>query len=144
MGQERSMQAMRNWTEMNRGVIEEFRANKGVVQGPGPLVLLTIKGAKSGIPRVYPLISVPYQGGYLAVASKGAAPENPLWYHNLLAYPEVTVEVGTETFAANAQLLTGEERARAFAAAVVVWPLYGEYEKMTTREIPVFLISRIG
>jgi F420H(2)-dependent quinone reductase len=114
-----------------------------MVQGRGDLVLLTINGAKSGIPRVYPLISVPYEGGYLAVASKGAAPENPAWYHNLLAHPQLAVEVGTETFAATARLLTDEERARAFAAAAIVFPRYGEYATQTAREIPVFLIERV-
>lgn len=132
-----------NWIETNNQVVKEFRENKGLVQGRGDLILLTIKGAKSGIPRVYPLIAVPYQGGYLAVASKGAAPENPAWYHNLLAHPDITVEVGTEAFAAMAQLLSGDERARAFAAAVAVFPRYGEYATQTEREIPVFLVERV-
>src|SRR5438477_7919882 len=127
---------------MNRRVVEEFRANNGKVQGWAPLILLTTKGAKSGQPRVYPLMSVPYGDHYLAVASKGGAPENPLWYHNLLAHPDVTVEVGNETFAATARLLTGEEREQAFVKAIAVFPPYGEYQKKTDREIPVFLLER--
>jgi F420H(2)-dependent quinone reductase len=128
--------------EMNRGVIEEFRANSGKVQGWGPLILLTIKGAKTGQTRVYPLMSVPYGDSYLAVASKGGAPKNPLWYNNLLAHPNVTVEVGNETFTANARLLTGDEREQAFGKAVAVFPPYAEYQKRTAREIPVFLLER--
>lgn len=131
-----------NRIEMNRRVIEEFRANSGKVQGWGPLILLTTRGAKTGQTRIYPLMSVPYGENYLAVASKGGAPKNPLWHNNLLAHPDVTVEVGNETFAAAARLLTGDEREKAFEKAVAVYPPYGEYQKRTTREIPVFLLER--
>ncbi len=132
----------RDLIERNRGVIEEFRANGGKVQGWSLLILLTTKGAKSGQTRVYPLMSVPYGDNYLAVASKGGAPENPLWYNNVLAHPDVTVEVGSETFAATARLLRGAEREPAFAQAVSVFPNYAEYQKKTEREIPVFLLER--
>ena len=128
--------------EMNRRVIEEFRANNGKVQGWGSLILLTTRGAKTGQTRIYPLMSVPYGNDYLAVASKGGAPKNPLWYNNVLAHPDVTVENGNETFDATARLLTGDERAQAFEKAVLVFPPYGEYQKRTTREIPVFLLER--
>src|SRR5579863_8192667 len=128
--------------DYNRRVIEEFRANGGKVQGWAPLILLTTKGAKSGQTRVYPLMSVPYGDNYIAIASKGGAPKNPLWYHNLLAHPNVTVEVGNETLAATARLLTGAEREQAFAKAVTVFAPYGEYQKKTAREIPVFLLER--
>jgi deazaflavin-dependent oxidoreductase (nitroreductase family) len=128
--------------ERNHRVIEEFRANGGNVQGWGPLILLTTRGAKSGQQRIYPLMSVPYGDNYIAVASKGGAPQNPLWYNNLLAHPDVTVEVGNETFAATARLLSGDEREQAFMRAVSVFPPYGEYQKKTDREIPVFLLER--
>ena len=128
--------------EMNRQVIEEFRANNGKVQGWGPLILLTTRGAKTGQTRIYPLMSVPYGENYIAVASKGGAPKNPLWYNNLLAHPDVTVENGNETFAANARLLNGDERKQAFKKAVSVYPPYAEYQKKTSREIPVFLLER--
>lgn len=128
--------------ERNNRVVEEFRANGGKVHDWAPLILLTTRGAKSGQTRIYPLMSVPYGDNYLAVASKGGAPENPLWYNNLLAYPEVTVEVGNETFAATAKLLTGDERAQAFAKAITVFAPYAEYQKNTDREIPVFLLER--
>lgn len=131
-----------DWIENNRRVVEEFRANGGKVQGGGSVILLTIKGAKSGQPRVYPLMRVPYDDNYIAVASKGGAPKNPLWYNNLLAHPDVTIEVGNEKFPARARLLTGDERKQAFAKAVSVFPPYGEYQKKTEREIPVFLLER--
>ncbi len=128
--------------DRNRQVIEEFRANGGEVKGWAPLILLTTRGAKSGQERIYPLMAVPYANSYLAVASKGGAPKNPLWYNNVLAHPDVTVEVGNETFAANARLLHGTEREAAFEQAVSVFPNYGAYQKRTEREIPVFLLER--
>ena len=128
--------------ERNLRVIEEFRANGGKVQNWGPLILLTMKGAKSGQDRTTPLIAVPYGDNYVAVASKGGTPENPLWYNNLLAHPDVTVEVGNEKFASTARLLSGAERERVFAHAISVFPNYAEYQKKTKREIPVFLLER--
>jgi deazaflavin-dependent oxidoreductase (nitroreductase family) len=128
--------------EYNRRVVEEFRANGGQVQGWAPLILLTTRGAKSGEPRIYPLMSVPYGDNYIAVASKGGAPKNPLWYYNLLAHPDVTVEVRNEKFEATARQLTGAEREQAFKKAVEVFPNYAEYQKNTAREIPVFLLER--
>lgn len=131
-----------DWIENNRRVVEEFRANGGRVQGEEAVILLTIKGAKSGQLRVYPLMRVPDGDNYIAVASKGGAPKNPLWYNNLMAHPDVTVEVGREKFAATARLLKGDERKQAFAKASAVFPLYAEYQKKTDREIPVFLLER--
>lgn len=87
-------------------------------------------------------MSVPYDDTYLAVASKGGAPKNPLWYYNLLAHPDVMVEVGNEKFEATARLLTGAEREQAFKQAVAVFPNYAELQKKTAREIPVFLLER--
>ena len=128
--------------DYNRQVVEEFRANGGHVKGWAPLILLTTKGAKSGQTRIYPLMSVPYEGTYLAIASKGGAPKHPQWYYNLVAHPDITVEAGNETFAATARMLTGEEREKAFAKAISVFPNYAEYQKKTARQIPVFLLER--
>ena len=128
--------------DYNRQVVEQFRANGGKVEGWAPLILLTTRGAQSNQERIYPLMSVPYGDHYLAIASKGGAPKNPLWYYNVLAHPDVTVEVGSEKFAATARLLSGAERERAFAQAVSVFPNYAEYQKKTEREIPVFLLER--
>ncbi|MBO0781017.1 MAG: nitroreductase family deazaflavin-dependent oxidoreductase, partial [Ktedonobacteraceae bacterium] len=98
------------WMDYNRQLIEEFRAHGGEVQGWAPLILLTTRGARSGQTRIYPLMAVPDGDHYIAVASAGGAPKNPQWYHNLLAYPDVTVEAGKETFQATARLLTGKQR----------------------------------
>src|SRR5258708_20522554 len=137
-----SEMSVKDRLEQNRRVVEEFRAHGGKVEGSVPLILLTATGAKSGQPRIYPLIAVPDGDNYLAVSSKEGAQKNPLWYHNLLAHPDVMVEVGNETFAATARLLRGNERQQAFAKAVAVFPPYGEYQQKTARQIPVFLLER--
>lgn len=133
---------MINWNERNKGVIEEFRANGGKVKGWPPLILLTTTGAKTGQPRIAPLIQVTYGDSLLAVASKGGSPKHPEWYLNLLAHPQVMVEVGSERFTATARVLTGDERERAFKRAVEVYPRYGLYQEKTAREIPVIALER--
>ncbi len=133
---------MNKWQERNEGVIEEFRANGGKVKGWAPLILLTTTGAKTGQRRIIPLMYVSDGDRVLAIASKGGSPKHPLWYHNLLAHPEVTVEVGSEKFDATARVLTGEERERAFARAAEVFPPYAGYQKKTPREIPVIALER--
>ena len=135
---------MNPWQARNEKVIQEFRANSGNVTGWTPLILLTTTGAKTGQPRIIPLMHVPYEHGVLAVASKGGAVKDPEWYHNVLAHPRVTVEVGNETFETTARILTGAERARAFEKAVEVFPPYGEYQKKAPREIPVIALERPG
>ncbi len=133
---------MNKWQERNEGVIEEFRANGGKVKGWAPLILLTTTGAKTGQRRIIPLMYVSDGDRVLAIASKGGSPKHPVWYHNLLAHPEVTVEVGSEKFDATARVLTGEERERAFARAAEVFPPYAGYQKKTPREIPVIALER--
>jgi deazaflavin-dependent oxidoreductase (nitroreductase family) len=132
----------KDFIDRNENVVEEFRANGGKVKGWAPLVLLTIKGAKSGQPRVYALMSVPDGDNYLAVASKGGTPGNPQWYYNLVAHPDITLETGNEKFPATARLLSGEERAKAFEKAIKVFPDYADYQKITDRQIPVFVLER--
>src|SRR5581483_1888473 len=95
------------WMDYNRQVVEEFRAHGGEVQGWAPLILLTTKGARSSRTRIYPLMAIPDGDNYIAVASKGGSLENPQWYYNLLAYPDVTIETGKETFQVTARLLMG-------------------------------------
>jgi F420H(2)-dependent quinone reductase len=128
--------------EYNKTVIEEFRAHKGQVPGWGPLILLTTTGAKTGQPRIAPLMRVDDGDRLIAVASKGGAPKHPEWYLNLLAHPEVTVEVESEKFVTTARILTGQEREQAFARAAEVFPAYAEYQKNTEREIPVIALER--
>src|ERR1051326_7209607 len=124
---------MIDWNKRNKGVIEEFRTNGGRVKGWGPLILLTTIGAKTGQPRIAPLMLVTDGDRLLAVASKGGAPKHPDWYLNLLAHPEVTVEIGNEKFTATARVLTGDERERAFKRAVEVYPRYGLYRSEERR-----------
>ena len=133
---------MTTWNDRNKAVIEEFRAHEGQVQGWGPLILLTTTGAKTGQQRIIPLMRVDEGDRVIAVASKGGYPKHPEWYLNVLAHPEVTVEVGSEKFETTARILTGQERERAFARAVEVFPNYAEYQKKTDREIPVIALER--
>lgn len=133
---------MSTWNERNKAVIEEFRANGGKMKGGGQLMLLTTTGAKTGQPHIAPLMLVNDGNRLLAVASKGGAPKHPDWYLNLLAHPQVTVEVGTEKFTTTARVLTGAEREQAFKRAAEVFPPYAQYQQKTTREIPVIALER--
>ena len=133
---------MNTWNERNKAVIEEFRAHGGKVKGGAPLILLTTIGAKTGQPRIAPLMLVTDGDRIIAVASKGGHPKHPDWYLNLVAHPEVTVEVGSEKFTTTARILTGNEREQAFRRAVEVFPPYGQYQKKTAREIPVIALER--
>ena len=133
---------MNKWQERNEPVIREFRENGGKVKGWAPLILLTTTGAKTGQPRIIPLMYVPYGNQILAIASKGGAVNHPEWYHNVLAHPDVTVEVGNEKFETTARILTGAEREKAFEKAVEVFPPYGKYQKKAPREIPIIALER--
>ena len=129
----------------NRQIMEEFHANAGKVGGPFegiPLLLLTTTGARSGQRRTTPVGYMP-DGDRLAIfATRGGLPTNPSWYYNLLAHPEATVEVGTETFEVTAVVLTGEERDRLYARQVERAPVFAEYQEKTTRKIPVIALHR--
>jgi deazaflavin-dependent oxidoreductase (nitroreductase family) len=137
------MTDMNNW---NRGTIEEFRANGGKVGGVWegrPLLLLTTTGAKSGQRRTNPTMYLLDGDRLLVFASKSGAPTNPDWYHNLLAHPQVTVEVGTETYQATATVLTGEERDRLYAKQAELYPQFADYQAKSTRKIPVIALERL-
>ncbi len=136
---------MADINDWNRQTIEAFRANGGKVGGMWegrPLLLLTTTGAKSGQRRTTPVMYLHDGDRLLVFASKGGAPANPAWYHNLLAHPEVTVEVGTETFEATATPLTGEERDRLYARQAELYPQFGQYQSRATRKIPVIALER--
>lgn len=131
--------------EWNRRTMEEFRANGGKVGGMWegrPLLLLTTLGAKSGQPRTHPVMYLRDGDRLLVFASKGGAPTNPDWYHNLVVHPEVTVEVGSETYPAIATVLSGEEQDRLYARQAELYPQFGEYQARTTRKIPVIALER--
>jgi deazaflavin-dependent oxidoreductase (nitroreductase family) len=107
-----------------------------------PLLLLTTRGARSGQTRVAPLAYTKDGDRYVIIASKGGAPSNPDWYHNVRANPEVTVEVGGESFPARATVAEGAERQRLFDQMVAQMPNFGEYQKNTIRQLPVIVLTR--
>jgi deazaflavin-dependent oxidoreductase (nitroreductase family) len=137
---------MSDMNDFNQGIIEEFRTNHGVVGGGfagAPVVLLTTTGAKSGLKRVNPLVALVEGDKLYVIASKAGAPTSPDWYHNLVANPQVEVEKGDDRFTATAIPITsGPERDRLYAAQVAVQPGFADYEKATTRLIPVVELQR--
>ena len=131
--------------EMNRTVIDEFRSTGGKAGGVfegKPLVLVHHFGAKSGTERIAPLVPLLDDGRIYIFASKGGADTNPDWYHNLVANPSITAELGTETSPATARALQGAERDEIYAKQVAVEPQFGDYERKTTRVIPVVELIR--
>ena len=136
---------MADMSDWNRQTIEAFRASGGKVGGMWegrPLLLLTTTGAKSGQRHTTPTMYLRDGDRLLIFASKGGAPTNPAWYHNLVTHPQVTVEVGSETYEATATILTGEERDRLYARQAELYPQFGEYQTKTTRKIPVVALER--
>jgi deazaflavin-dependent oxidoreductase (nitroreductase family) len=131
--------------EFNQQIVAEFRANAGQVGGMfagAPMILVHHVGAKSGVERVSPLVYLADGDRLFVFASKGGADDNPAWYHNLVANPKTTVEVGTETFDVVAKVITGTERDEIYAKQVAAAPQFGEYERKTTRVIPVVELER--
>jgi len=130
--------------DFNTQIIDEFHANEGRVGGMFegmPLLLLHHTGAKSGTSYINPLAYQEDAGRYVIFASKGGAPTDPGWYHNLKAHPDVTIEVGTDTLPARASEAAGEERARLYRTQVERIPQFGEYEKKAGRVIPVMILT---
>ena len=135
---------MSSQNDWNKGIIDEFRANAGKVGGPfagATLLLLHTVGAKSGKPHVNPVAYVRDGDRLVIIASKGGAPTNPDWYHNLVAHPLVTVEVGTELLKVRAAVAAEPERTRLYAKMVAMMPGFADYERKTTRVIPVIILS---
>jgi deazaflavin-dependent oxidoreductase (nitroreductase family) len=136
-------------SDFNTNIIEEFRANDGKLGGPfegAPMVLLTTTGARSGESRVHPMMYMRDGGDdpIYVFASKAGAPTNPDWYHNLVANPEVSVEIGNESYAATAKPVEGAERDRIYAIQAERFPGFKEYEAKTDRVIPVIALTRTG
>lgn len=132
-----------------RDQVEEFEASNGARANtlPGtddPIVVVTNKGARSGKVRKTPLMRVERDGVYVAVASKGGAPEHPVWYHNFVAHPEVELQDGPVRKTYRAELVEGEERADLWQLAVDTWGTYAEYQQKTDREIPLFKLVPIS
>ena len=137
---------MSELNEYNKQVIAEFRANEGKVGGQMenmPVILLTMTGAKSGRTITKPLVYTTDGERIVVIASFAGAPHHPGWYHNLVANPEVTLEIGTERFRARAEVTSGEERQRLFDAQAAQMPIFHDYQKKTSRQIPVVVFNRI-
>ena len=133
-------------SDHNRPIIEEFRANGGKVGGyfkGRPLLLLHTTGAKSGQTRINPLAYTIDGDRLVVIASKGGAPTNPDWLYNLRATPIVTVEQGTERFQARATIPDEPERTRLFNQMAAQMPGFAEYQRKTTRQLPVVVLERI-
>ena len=130
--------------DWNRHIVEEFRANHGKVGGMWegrPLLLLTTTGAKSGQSRTNPMMYQREGDRLFVFASKGGAPTNPDWYHNLLAHPEVTVEIGDQRYSATAKPITGAERDSIYDRWSQRYPQFREYQEKTSRVIPVIELT---
>lgn len=108
-----------------------------------PVIVVTMRGNKTGNVRKIALMRVTHAGEYALVASKGGAPKHPVWYYNLVANPdEVTLQDGPEPFEASVRQVTGDERRVWWERAVAAYPPYADYQKRTDREIPVFIAAR--
>ena len=130
--------------DWNAKIIAEFRANEGKVGGPfagAPLLLLHTTGARTGQERVNPMMYRQVGDKYAVFASKAGAPTNPDWYHNLVANPAVKAEVGTQTLDLVARVADSAERQPIWAAQKADYPGFGEYEKNTSRQIPVVILE---
>jgi deazaflavin-dependent oxidoreductase (nitroreductase family) len=136
------------YEEFSRNLIAHLRANHGVAP-PGPfegrdLVILNTKGAKTGAVHESPVVYSRDGDKYVVVASKGGAPTNPNWYHNLKAHPEVTVEIGGEKFKVRAHEADDADYERLYQNHAAKMPGFNEYRTKTTRHIPVMILERVN
>ncbi|MGW9435558.1 nitroreductase family deazaflavin-dependent oxidoreductase [Streptomyces sp. NPDC055607] len=132
------------WVRDQVELYESSGGTKGTTMRGMPVVLVTNRGAKSGKLRKTPLMRVEHDGAYALVASNGGAVKHPVWYHNLVASPEVELRDGTEVWDMRARVVTGEERREWWERAVSAFPDYADYQRKTDREIPVFVVERAG
>ena len=134
-------------SDWNDKIIEEFRANEGRVGGNfagAPLLLLHSTGAKSGQERVSPMMYRAVAGGWAVFASKAGADSNPAWFHNLKAHPKASVEIGNATIEVTARVTEGAERDRIWVAQKTEYTGFADYERKTTRQIPVIILQPVG
>jgi deazaflavin-dependent oxidoreductase (nitroreductase family) len=132
-----------------RDQVEEYEGSGGVtgttLRDTGlPVVIVTNRGAKTGVVRKTPLMRVEHDGRYAAVGSKGGAPQNPVWVYNLRQNPQVVVQDGQRSWEMTAREVTGEERAAWWERAVAAYPPYADYQVKTNRLIPVFVLESTG
>jgi deazaflavin-dependent oxidoreductase (nitroreductase family) len=136
---------MTDMQDYNQRMIEDFRATRsknGVPLNGRPMLLLTTTGAKSGQRRTTPMMYIPDGDRVLVIASNAGAPAHPDWYRNLVAHPEVTVEVGSETFDGTAVVAEGSERQRLWTRIVELYPFFADHQAKITRQIPVVVLER--
>jgi deazaflavin-dependent oxidoreductase (nitroreductase family) len=132
--------------DWNSNIIQEFRTNEGKVGGPfdgAPILLLHTTGARSGRERINPMMYLADGDRLVVFASKGGAPTNPDWYHNLRANPEVEIEVGTERRKVRARVAEGEERDQLYAEQSRRYPQFAKYQEGTDRTIPVVILEAV-
>ena len=135
---------MTDMNDFNRQVIDEFRANDGQVTGAfagAPMILVNHRGAKSGTAYTTPLVYTRDGDNYVIIASMGGAPEHPQWFHNVVANPDLTIEVGADTLAVHARVAEGDERDRLYRAQADLMPNFDDYAKATSRTIPVIVLE---
>jgi deazaflavin-dependent oxidoreductase (nitroreductase family) len=126
--------------DFNAQIVEQFRANQGRLGGPfqgTPVLLLHTTGAKTGIERVHPVVYLDLDGRRYVFASKAGADTSPDWYHNLVAHPDVSVEVGADRYNARATPVTGPDRDRIYSEQARRYSNFDDYQKKTSRVIPV-------
>jgi deazaflavin-dependent oxidoreductase (nitroreductase family) len=133
--------------DFNQLLVGQFRASGGKLNGQftgAPMLLLNTIGARTGAPRTTPLGYVRDGEAYVIMASKSGAPRNPAWYHNLLAQPTASIEVGDECFEVEHRVVEGDERDRLWERLVAQWPMAADYARATARQIPVIVLERGG
>jgi deazaflavin-dependent oxidoreductase (nitroreductase family) len=138
---------MSQLNDFNQRIIEEYRANQGKVSGQfanAPLLLLTTTGARTGRSLTKPLAYTKDGDRIVLIASFAGAPKNPAWFNNLVANPTVTVELGAERFQAKAIVTAGAERQRLYDNQAKQMAIFADYQKKTTRQIPVVILERIN
>ena len=132
--------------DFNQAIIDEFRANDGVVGGPfegATLLLLHTTGAKSGQPRVSPLAYLTVDGKMIIIGSYAGAPKDPAWVHNLRAHPRARIEVGTDAYDVAVRELPAGERDATYPKVTEMAPAFAEYQAKTSRAIPLFELTRL-
>lgn len=130
-----------DWVQNQTKTIRETGTTEGLEVNGAPIVLLTLRGARTGKLRHTPVMRVEHGGSYAVVASKGGAPEHPTWYYNIKAHPEFTLQDGTTTKEYAAREVDGAERAEWWERAVAAFPAYADYQEKTDRDIPVFVLD---
>jgi deazaflavin-dependent oxidoreductase (nitroreductase family) len=129
------------WADDQAALFERTNGSDGNTLRGKPIVVVTTTGAKSGTPRLVPVMRVEHDGSYAVVASMGGAPKNPVWYHNLVAHPEVQLQDGPAKRDYIAREAAGGERDEWWQRAVEAWPDYATYQTRTSRLIPVFVLD---